>query len=632
MRAVTLIILMALLIESNAQQVKTFHDELGVKGEIRYSAGYNDSILPKQGTVDIRWREMRGNDIATYVIKGQTREHLPNGKWIWEEATWNYTVRVGESIAPLFQSKAKRMKWEGNFVNGLPDGKWLFVLDSITGNKKSFVSLMKFDVIYKAGVPTGAFNYESNGYKLKGMLDSDGVATGTWIYTYKSLNGVSVKEERVYKKGLLIDVSITEGTVMSITKRFENNARFADSAGDAQFYQRQQVGTERFQQDEYYSVASNVFYDGIQNAFLKGWKLDAFPYQFKLEIPAFKKLEFPLFENEKKDIADAHQLIDRQRASIEEHLSGNIYIHRSRSGTLDTAISYLQLKLTRLNYIDSLLRRTELPHFTYKNRHEQGVHHWISGLNDIRFSKGEVYDSLSVELPKVDYPTDTSHVFSTIKKLLQSSERVLPEYFQIVENAQTSLKREGELNALEDRMLERYMALQTDYAELKGIGEEINTKWLKSDVQHLIQTYAQTDDYDSALQIASDIMSRLDSIQSWKSKLDIFDKMPEVLRAQYTNMAYNPYTGNNDIEITVKKRFIQNVLTQMWPYMRNELSAQNDWNQWVELWNRQFDVYHYLLAFASKEDKHAIRLNKRVRKEDKPEKMLRLILNEMSHE
>ncbi len=617
-------------LSADAQQIKIFEDDLGVKGEIRYYGTWSDSLLPKQGAIDLRWRETGVSGLKTWRVKGQTRDHLPTGRWSWEEADWEYSIRVGESIRPVFNAKGRRMRWEGNFVNGKPDGRWDFVLDSISEKGIPFGTLLRVEINYKNGIPSGTFSIRQADMELRlsGTCDAEGIASGTWVYQYKTPYGTNVKEERIYKKGLLAEVQITEDKERS-TVKFEHNLRFLEKAHDTTLFEARRIGEQRFEEDQYRSRASVLLRHNLQGYFTQGWRLEVLPVEALLVLPEFRKLEYPLTAAEKEAISASRAQISIQRDSIESQLSGNIYIHRARSGELDTTISFLQLNLERLNYIDSLLELTDYPLFTYTNRAAQDLSYWFDGLNDLRYARGEVYDSLMVEFPLLPFDSDSITAIEALNNELHRNAQLLPPYYSVMQEVHLVLKRQGELELLENIIVDRFQEVQAFYAEKEGIAAEINTRWVKGEVQKMIQEYARTDQYEEALQKGYQIMHRLDSLESWQEKLEIFDRMPEVLRAQYTYLAYNPYTGENDIPITVKKRFLNDVLLRMWPYMGSELAQEYDWDKWAALWQQQFEVHQYLMAFASKEDAAARRLQRRVRKDKKPEKMLRHILQQI---
>lgn len=617
----------------NAQNIKKFEDDLGIQGEIRFSGTYPDTALPKQGPLDIRWRKIENKSLKTYRVKGQTRNHQPTGKWTWEEAEWEYKVNAGTGITPSFSAQGARMKWEGNLSEGIPEGKWTFTLDSITSSGKPIGILIKMDLQFKNGKPSGVVSMEDNinknKLKLKGICEN-GIATGTWNYTYKNQEGITVREERVYKKGLLTEVRTFGGTAKSVVK-FEDNDRFAETAGKDSLFEGKKIGNQQFQQDEYGGIASELLHENLHHYFLQGWVLEVFPFEIVLHVPVFKRLEYPLNSEELEDISRCRELVKKQKDTIEELLSGNIDIHRSRSGELDTTISFLQLNYERLDHIDSLLYRTELPFFTYKNRYGQGIMHWIHNLNQLRYAQGEIYDSLKIELPAITSHLDSLYIFKEFRRILENNETVFPAYYQTVEKAHISLKREGELRELEDKIVERLKEQQIFYSEKEGMYHLIYTRWIKGEIQELLREYARTDEYEEALRTGTDIVNRLDSIESWKNKIEIFEQMPVVLKSQYTYLAYNPYSGENDIEITIKKRFLNNILTNLWPYMLKEIDEETEWDKWVLLWNRQFKVFNYLMEFASKDDASSKRIDKRVRKEKKPEKILRIILQQPDH-
>lgn len=628
-KCVGIIVVGMIAFGSHAQHMKVFEDELGIKGEYRFSGTYSDTVLPKQGMLDIRWRELTDGRLKTYRIKGQTKEHLPVGKWLWEEAEWDYKVNAGAGIGPQFQAKGERMKWEGIFSAGQPEGKWTFNLDSISGNGKLMRSLMKIDVQFKKGKPVGTLSLIDDigpyGLKLKGNCDAGGVATGIWEYTYKNDEGVTVKEEREYKQGLLIGIRKTEGGNRT-ELNYDKNSRFVAKGEQPAFSDRSRVGDIRFEQDEHGGIASELYHEHLVQYFQRGWKMEVFPFAFERLIPVFRRLEHPLTADEITDIADSRHLITKQKDTISRLLSGNISIHRSRSGELDTTIAFLQLNLSRLDYLDSILNRTEQPFFTYKDRYGAQMKTWIDGLNKLRFAKGEVYDSLCVELPLVRITGDSIFIFRELTGILSKNEIIFPDYFREVENAHISVKQEGVLKELETKIAERYAEQQSFYEQKDGIGAVIYSKWVKGDIQNLIQDYARSDEYGEALNVGYEVLEKLDAVNNWQQQVELFDSMQEKLKSGYTYLVYNPYTGENDIEVTNKKRFLNSILTNLWPYLLNEIHSENDWEMWNTLWERQFSLYDYLMAFASKEDAYSKRVDKRVRKEKKPERILKILL------
>lgn len=610
----------------NAQKTKTFEDKFGVQGEIRYQEEFVENKLPKHGIVDIRWRDIDDLGIVTYRIKGQTKDYLPIGKWTWEQAHWDYSIKVGSDIRPEFSSKGIRKKWEGSFVNGKPHGRWTFVSDSISSNSKTSKTLLKIDKGFHNGIPTGLIGYENNlnagKLTLKGNLDKNGIASGTWIYQYQK-DGKSIREEHIYQEGLLTEVRFVEGQKIT-SEKLTHNLEFLNNLNT----NGKRIGEIIFEKDEFSSMASEDLFNGLNNHFGNGWKLAVFPYEVNFDLPKFKRLEYPLSTAEKNDIQQSKQFIEKHQKRISELLTDNIYIHRSRNVELDTTVAYLQLNLTRIHHIDSLLHQTQNPLFLYENRLNETKKRWINQLNNLRFQQGETNALIKVSLDEIKI-SETTSVFKILKNELIRFENDFPKYAQIIENTKTSLKREGELKKLEDQLVEQFIQLQSFYAEVQGIGKEINEKWLKGEVQNELQRYAQTENYEEALELGQQLTQQLNNLSTWKDKIEAFNTMEVSLKSHYTYMAYNPYNGANDIEIIRKRRFLNNILEHLFPLMRKELSEEENFEKWAELWNRQFEVYDFLVAFVSREDAQANRLEKRIRSERKAERILKNILAQM---
>lgn len=615
------------------QKVTKIEDNFGTKGKIRHSSVLHDSLLPQSGILDIRWREFENKRIHTYQVNGQTKNHLPIGKWIWEEGSWDFNIGVGVNAQPAFQTTGIRNKWEGSFVDGLANGTWNYALDSVSNNGQSVSNLAKIQLNYNAGVPFGTVvlerNIHGNALKLKGNLDKNGIATGTWLLQYFQ-NGQRVQEERSYEKGLLRQIVLIKNKNDRQIIPIERNLKYLAAQNLGTLERSVTIGTMPFFEDEYSSKGSQLVNELLQQQYQSGWHLTAFPFKVNLNLPAYRRLSYPLTAAELKTINESKALITSQREAISKQLSGNILVNRSRSATVDTSVAYLQLQAQRLQILDSLFNRIESPAFIYKDRHGQALLSWAELLNKNINANGDVYDSFAVQLPIVINAQGEHGFFTSIANMLNQNERTLPLYLSTIEKAKQSQEREGELKALETKTIKRLERVQNLYASKSGIGATINKKWIKGDISQLMQRYANTNQYDTASTILNDINVYLDSLENWAPKTEAFDKMPKSIREQYTILVYNPYTGINDIEMVLKRRFLNKVLQELWPYMDREIQEVNDWQQWKSLWQQRFTIYGFMQNFISKEDRASQKIENKIRKERKPERMRKTILGNLN--
>lgn len=612
-----------------AQEEQRTLDAFGTHSVLNSDASFDFKQLPASGPVRYSKRLVQNGQLRSYKLSGRTSAHLPVGKWRFMEATWRYDIALSSKAAPVFTATGKRMSWEGTYNEGLPDGRWTFVVDSVTHDEKLIKSLIKLELNYREGIPVGVFTLENNStgnaLKVKGQTDASGFATGTWKAQYLTVDRVAEQEERIYRNGLLVSVHTMDQGRRS-EKVIAHNVSFLAQPA---LNEHRRIGAHRFIEDESGTLAAVLTQKSLNDYFATAWSLSEFPLELNFYIPSFRRLEYPLSKEEQLAIANAKALIRSQKMRIEKSLNTNVNILRSRSAELDTSIAYLQLRDKRLDFTDSLLLRVDAALFTYKNRYQQGLDLWIDGLNNMRTANGTVHDSIMITLPEMRVATYGPNVFEALNQYLIHSAEALNVYVAKVDQASLDLHQEGELKALEDTIGLRLTELTAYYEKEQGFGKVLYERWLKGNAQNRLQAYAATEDHDNALALGRSIVAMLDSLDTWKTKLPLLDSMPQALKTQYSYMAYNPYTGAKDIEVITKRRFINNILEDLWPYMAADLEQEQDWEALNKKWERQFAVFKYLIGFADRDDNNARRLEQKVRKEKKAERMLRHIQAEL---
>lgn len=616
---------LAALTEVIGQKTETFHDTYGLQGQLKYLGTMSDTALPKNGPFELQWREIDNNLITSYYTKGNLKNHQPTGFWTWEEASWKQQINVGSTISPNYQTAGKRAKWSGKFLNGLQDGKWVYTLDSIALNGQVKQKLLRIELVYKDGKPMGSFKLEEFGTTSPIVVvgqTANGLANGTWKYTYKKTNGASYSEERVYKEGLLLETKMQDGTQKS-TVEFKDNKQYFSATNKAQL--PFQIGSLQFDMDNAQDSMSEWLKAQLTLRFQTGWKLAHFPHEVHFFTPMYKRLQYPLSETEKENKQLIQQEILSQNEKINRVLVDHMEIHRTRNTTLDTTVSYLELLSNRLSIIDSFMLNTENELFFYQTRETSQFKRLTKKLEHTGIGKSTTVDSLVVTLPNNSLSDSSANIFASLKNLLAVHANQLPTYIQVVEDAHLSVKQEAELQELEEKILEKLALQQQFYASATGLNYTIKNRWIEKEIPLNLQKYAQTDSFQAAKVIGLQVMVLLDSLQAWQNQTTHLDRADSTFKATYTLLAYNPYTGANDITMVVKKRFLATITNQIWPYLVADLEATKNWNEWSIKWNKAWDYYNYFLQFASMDDKNSKRVEKKVRKEKKVERMLKTI-------
>lgn len=515
--------------------------------------------------------------------------------------------------------------WKGYFNEGVPVRSWVFSIDSIDGKGKLVDQFLRANMPYNNGKIEGKFTVQNfkkgNEYKLVGYTNKNGEADKKWEFSYENNEGIATTEWHTFEAGILKEVLIEQGDSQWVA--WNKNAWFFEE--DSAKLLNTQIGDSVFSISEYEGETHQFWKVFAHKQYLAGWNLEQFNFDFKLLLPIFKRIEYPFSKEEIDLIANTKNRVQFLIKNIDNYVEGEMLIQRSRSADLDLSISYLESTKKRMLLVDSLLNRTSRPHFTYKNRYQKGVLKYIEAVNKINEVKAQVYDTLSLSLPMVETKEDSFYLFKSLENLVSQSEIEIEKHIEIIENQTLFLQRKSEQKELENTLGKNLVQLQNDLQEEERIGALIRDKWVDKFLQNQIIEYAQINDYNKAMDLGDKILDRIDTIAKMKEHLPLFDSMLVKINQEYTRMVFNPFTGKNDIEQILKKRFLNNINIILWPWLETQIYTTDNWTLFYQLWDQQFDVFNYIMTFANREDKAAQKINKRVRKEDNPERILKLL-------
>jgi hypothetical protein len=460
------------------------------------------------------------------------------------------------------------------------------------------------------------------------MCDVNGFANGKWTLQFAdSITKETIKEERVYEQGLLTEVkTIKRDTTIYVSFDVLKTQLQAlkNNTPDLNF----RIGEEVFYDDGSSSTGIKMLNHYVNDFLSGGFKLQVFPYSFNRNAVQFRKIEYPISPKEKIFISKTDSLIQYFSEETNKRLHyRNILINRGWSKELDVAITYVQLAQLKYAELDSLLKRVELPLFTYKNRHEQGVMHWIDLLNENRAGVAAYYDSAIIQLRAIDKNDKLFELFNSLHEYSLAIALPLQNHLEIIDKSYLALQKEEELQLIEDAMTDKLNILDSIYAPLSGMGATIRQQWIELYFKSALQLYAQTTDYESAKLSGNKLIEKMNVLITREHEWNEIDSMPVLLKEQYTHFAYNPYNGKHDIEIRIKKRFYNKVITVVYPWMIDKFNSINDWEALITHWNTCIDFKQDLADFSDIDNKSSKRIDSRFRKEKSNEKAVRILHN-----
>ncbi|MEX2485442.1 MAG: hypothetical protein WED10_12805 [Brumimicrobium sp.] len=630
-------IILSLLVVNTlfAQNNKVFRDHLGIQGEVEHNGEWEDTILPQKGDFLLKWRDFNvvEDTLTTFKAKGKLKNHTPINKWVWEEAGWNYFIEPGETIEPEFKSKGKHAYWEGTFDDGLPNGKWNYYYGDPIINKKRAKSALTINVEFKDGKFFNSFNIkdnrnEENPVEIIGFCDENGVAEGIWTYEFNE-NGNKIKETRIYNRGILLKIITQKGDVNDTVNLdlAQQKIKVANGSND-----RIIIGEKDFGTDGALAKSQELFNHLIQDYFLCGWKVEAFPYNVTRSAPVFKRFAYPLSNSEKSLRDSINDQINELEKVIQSYLGmGNVFINRNRSKELDLAVSVLEATQQRINILNEIIKYSKKPDFIYLDRRNGALNHFLDSTNNLSEVRGEVYPEAKFQLNKVNLDKYLFNFFQILVGVTKEMENDIKPHLTQIEESFLALSREGELKELENEMSKELMKLDTLYKDRKGIGNHVHQYWIKTYLQKSLKNYANTDDYKKAKSKGENLLNKTDSLIKWVDEWSKIDSMSYTLKESYTNFAYNPYTGDHDIELPLKKKFINNVLEYLIPWLKEELIRAEEWGTFVSKFKEIKQLNTYLIEFSVLNERSDRRVERRLRRETKPEKMARILKNHMEN-
>jgi len=624
-----------LLIVSNAiwsQKTKLFYDASGVQGSVMYTGLWQDSTLPQSGKYELKWRSQIDGKLNTYYASGNLKNATPNGKWLWEQGIWDYSIQPGKTLAPELNLRGERKSWDANFKDGKAQGAWKYTIDSLPSTAQSKKEYLQIISSYENGCLSGKITVRDtrplSSFLATADCDKFGVARGIWSFEYLK-NNVRFVETRKYDSGILIELSIftIEGSdTLKSLQKFDENIEKLNLLKNGASALNFKIGDQDFESDGYETDSKLKFIEYFEGNFLKAWSLPIFKAQIERRGPIFRKIQYPISTQDNLMIARARKMSDSLHIKIQKRKAyTNIQLNRGRSVELDVAVEFLHLVERRVKSVDSLLSAAERPAFTYINRFSDKEMNLEATLNADTMVRSRFYKQAFVLFPFFKFDTQSEGLFGSLNNYLMELDALSGVHFMEMDYSYQRLQKEGELLAIENLLAQRLLVLDSVYAKCTGLAETIHKTWTTDYIRGKFQHYSNQDDYVLAKKLATDLLGKMDTLLLWHSDWAKIDSMSVLLKDQYTVFEYNPYNGKHDIEIRLKRRFYNKISTQVLPWVMADFSTEKVWENFVYKKKQLEEANAFLIRFAKENDKNAQRLEQKIKRENSTEKIVKIL-------
>lgn len=616
----------------HGQSTKVYSDAFGVQGRITFTGELRDSVLPEKGPYLLEWRRTEGDTLYTYRISGTLKNNLPHGTWTREEGDWRYALVPGKDIRPALETEGVHGVWKGRFEAGRAEGLWRYAAGAPLVNPERNDSPLRIEARMRKGVIAGDFKVTDRRDPeapviLEGRCDENGVAAGTWTLRYRE-DGAKVTERITFDAGIAAERTFERGGISESDGRTKELKVLLNAARDSAAAVR--IGSENFGPETLTGKAGAFTNRYLYALFGAPHGPAEFPLDIALKPPVFKRFEFPLSEEEvvlrAKTEEAAEAVLSVLEALFEER---NLEIERARSPELDLAVAFLQAVRSRMRKVEDLMSASRDPLFTYIDRNHGGAAENLRALNRGAEVRGKFYEEDVRRLDTVAAASSDTRYFRAVYDLTKAAEPGITRCLGTIDGIFADFKKEGELKALEARITDSAALLDSLYADASGMAALIAERFIAGQITDDLRAYANTDGYTEALEAGSKLLRDMDTLRSLYPDWEKIDRAAQNLEEGYRYYAYNPYTGERDIELKVKVRFLRKVKTVLLPYLKTQVRESGDLYELVESTDRFLRTESELLRFAFLDERSDKRVERRLRKEDQPARMYRIFTAHM---
>lgn len=503
----------------------------------------------------------------------------------------HYTITFGIEDFDIHEVKShtlgNRILMKGKYEKGKPIAIWQFDFDAFdgSGDKRSLIINQSRNTI----------TIKSDSTNITGRINDEGIFDGIW--TYQVLGNPLLQFQ--YQKGLLV----------SIKKDNQN------------FYAQQLNSlTASLQKSD------SLIFAPESNPWLWDAGLPESDSLIMIQLPfssALSSASVPYKLG--KHYLGLHPLINIPQL----HGTSRAYLKLSWEN-----IVLLENNLNKLTRVDSILKaKLQTPVFQLR-----------------RSSNAKVDSMLKItEALSRDVNNNQQRI---IKFLAPETRLVAPQYLSEIRNDNFKTQDDyvyyldrniAGLNMQADEHIYQLMDL-VEKLRIQGALEELETEWIT--LKNLVDQQVESDslgDFEMQIYknfIVNDFANRkseypeisasearreflLEAVsyyhffyEFYKNKMyrSVTSVSSEFYTA-YTKYLYNPYMGVNNVEVVVKKKFLQHMLQYFWPYLLDKLQYAENGQAFQERYQLTLTYKDALLLFADDYKHDAKRLERRGRNE-----------------
>lgn len=660
MKVKILIILFIFLVQNSVQaQQKNYSGEFRLSesevGTARYSYVEGDSSEKiKTGPFSYSFEKYSSNSNSIKrSIQGQYVNDLKDGRWIYE--TNKYDVNI-ESINERFQIRAsvdgQLTKAEVGYQRGKAQGDWKIETQELkNGRLQGQKELLTAK--FSNGRMVDQFLYRNqNGTEISGSFNTSHFFNGLWKLKYRR-DSVNYEEERIYDDGFLVelklkniddDLILYDLSYRRVKEKLGNVRRgvgdISYKIGDEFFGVLFDDGFPVFSEEELSQTYGNQFITDAMNIFVEEEFLSEINLVGLLAVDpgATRRFEYTFSEKENIALQESSQLLSQYISDIEKFINNTtLTLNRQRSDSLAYSYRLLDSTLNKLKILEVNTNRLLGSEFKYQSRNtyfKEGIE-GINRFDTVRYSynneeRVRVFDN------KVSV-TNGEGIILNIRNYIQAKADLIDRLDPFMKESIIEIEKDLVSQQLEEDIV-KYLAqvdeiyqiqrglnvLDDDSIPLTNLHLELYANYQRK-LERRMQTYSEAEGFEEKQKAGLEIIGLSQTFIDVYEPAGKLREMTKKLDEAYTRYSYNPYMDRHDIKTRIKRNIYFAAIDILIPSFRKDLVETQDYNEIPSIIKEMEETFERLFEIAKLDDSETRSLERRLRRENNPNRIKRLL-------
>ncbi|MBX2961786.1 MAG: hypothetical protein KF687_04685 [Cyclobacteriaceae bacterium] len=648
----------------HAQELKTFRGKYSLNGSTTGNATYTYYVMPDgehqpHGRFSFTSDVMQQDDqIRQLNISGTYRRGNKSGDWSYE--TSNFVIKfkriTGTSAESILDGTIHKLRAKYN--DGLADGRWTLTVQRVK-ESKPVPPLSTASMSFVNGNPTDKFIFNDPvshaPLQIEGGFDKKGYFDGQWkmIYTH---DDVKYEENREYLSGFLLTLALkhrdTQETIYSISfddvkfkldqiaQKHENALGYGDRKFGVLFNDGYTESDEKITAQQ---TGNHVLQLVLNNFIDSSGIYFSMPGFTRPETGFTRRFQYIYPEKENELIEILNPIMDRM-----EHQYDSIWnepvlrLNQQRYDTLAYYSTLLRLGIEKIDVVREVLAEVESGKFDYEfrdNFYRLGVL-GLDGIDSVKFShRGR---SVVWMLELNDKVVSPDSLVLNLYRYIIGLDAYISKYYDLVSPRLNELLQESRLAKSDETIIKSLDTLFITYIgdpllvynesdevlrskkDINDLQLEIFKRYTRNILQRKMQEYVDTQDYNLRLTRGTVILDIIHALIEVYPKLERIPQLEGELDKAFIRYTPNPFFPR-DLETRVKTGIYNKGAEVLLPNMIEELKKTSTAEDLRDKVEAIFRLDARLRELAEADDQETNRLNARIRRENQPERIRRLL-------